>query len=131
MITTEESVTGKVYVWAVPRSSYAIERSEDKRPFSYEIKSEDYHYTTGAVKVHECTVTVKMPGGINLIAKAIETLEDAKVKARVEYMDRIKALEEQISNLKLLPPPEPRVAVAEGEFIPAGHSDEFGNDTPF
>lgn len=128
MITQEEIVKGKVYVWAVPRSKYSIDSSEDKRPFSYEIRADDYHYTQGAVRVHECEITVKMPGGINLVAKAIETLEDAKVKARQEYMDKISALQEQINNLKMLPSPEPtkEVAVAEGEYIPAGPSSGGG-----
>lgn len=127
MITEKEVVTGKVFVWAVPTPSYLKDKYGD-RPFHYELNTSDYSYVKGAVKVHEQEISVLVPAGINLVAKAIETLEDEKVKAREEYLKKIAEYQQQIDGLKLLPAPSKEVEPSVGEYIPA---DIFNDKIPF
>jgi hypothetical protein len=79
-------------------------------PFKYEItNSGSYHWKTGAVCILESDVTVQVPAGIDLISKAFDTLNAAKVQAQVEYNQKIKDLDKQIHQLLMLThQPEPK-----------------------
>lgn len=121
MFTVAESVTGEVQIWAVPRSSYA---PKDAPPFSYQLHAGTIPYQDGSVKVCTHTVTLQVPAGVNLLQAALDTLEDAKVKAREAYMEKIRNLDIQIQSLRQLThQPEPREVV--GEVLP------FDDDVPF
>lgn len=130
MYTVSESVTGKVDIWAIPRSEWA---PKDNPPFSYALYTGTVPYQDGAVKVHSYDVTLEVPAGINLLQAAMDTLEDAKVKARETYMEQIRKLDQQIKNLQMIThQPEPKDVV--GEFIPAPPAPDlnmFDDDIPF
>lgn len=114
MFTVSESVTGEVQIWAVPRSSYA---PKDAPPFSYQLHAGTIPYQDGSVKICTHTVTLEVPAGVNLLQAALDTLEDAKVKAREAYMEKVRSLDVQIQNLRQLThQPEPRDVV--GEVLP-------------
>lgn len=121
MFTVSESVTDKIEIWAIPRYQWA-DKSEP--PFSYHLYAGTTPYQEGAVKVSTQEVTLSVPAGINLLQAALDTLEDAKVRAREAYMEKVRSLDVQIQNLRQLThQPEPRDVV--GEVIP------FDDDTPF
>lgn len=109
-----QSVTGKVHVWALPKNQDYDDM--EGGPFKYELtNSGSYHWKTGAVCVYEQDVTVEVPAGIDLISKAFETLNAAKVQAQVDYNQRIMEIDKQIHQLLMLThQPDPDV-----EFIPA------------
>ena len=83
----------------------------DGGPFKYEItNSGSYHWKSGAVCVYEQDVTVDVPAGIDLISKAFDTLNAAKVQAQVDYNQRIMDIDKQIHQLLMLthqPEPQP------------------------
>lgn len=108
MKSIAQSVKGKVHVWALPKNKDYDDMSEG--PFKYEItNSGSYHWKTGAVCVFEQEVTVEVPAGIDLISKAFDTLNAAKVQAQVDYNQRIMELDKQIHQLLMLThQPEPQ-----------------------
>ena len=116
MFTVSESVTGKVEIWAVPRSQWA---DPSDPAFSYQLCAGTMPYQKGAVKVSTQEVTLTVPAGVNLLQAALDTLEDAKKKALETYVEQCKELDEQIKNLRQLsyqPSAEPREVT--GEVIP-------------
>ena len=103
--TKAEKVTGTVAVWAVPK--YKSEMVDGEPPFRYEL-STGHVWTRGAVKVAEYdNVTLDVPAGVNLVARAIKTLEEEREKAHEDYLDKAKVVDEQIAELKLLAGPAP------------------------
>lgn len=96
--TKEDTATGIVAVWAIPRSKWA---SDDKPPFTYELHTRN-PYESGAVKVVEHEVTLRVPAGENLVAKAVSTLEEEKNDALKAYLATVEELNLRISQLKLL-----------------------------
>ena len=94
-----EQVTGTVTIWAKPRGPYD---TDDAPPFTYELTRP---WRDGEVLVATQEVTLQVPGGINLMAQAIVTLEKKRAEALEEYMDACKQIDEKISQLRLLTGP--------------------------
>lgn len=96
-ITEKEEVTQELGVWAVPSSSVP------GRPFEYDIyHSVSYHWRDSAVFVGAVTVTVPVPTGVNLLAKAHETLDLKEVNALESYTQRMAGIAQERKGLALL-----------------------------
>lgn len=107
--TKREKVEGQVSVWAVPKSNYELKREKEAapdsvpRPFNFVLMSEPgRRWETGAVKVQTFDASFVIDGGINLVEKALETLNDEKKVAYDEYAKKLKELDAAIDRLKLL-----------------------------
>lgn len=108
--TKQETLSQDLDIWAVPTR-------EDGFPFKYELRRQfDAPYERGSVMVNTVTLKYVVPGGINLLAKAIQTLEESKARAFQEYHTRAKEIDAQIEQLRLLAPPEPEPYSIEGEY---------------
>jgi hypothetical protein len=108
MKSVAQTVSGKVHVWAIPKNPDYDDM--DGGPFKYEITSSgSYHWKTGAVCILDHDIVVDVPEGIDLISKAFDTLNAAKVQAQVDYNQRIMELDKQIHQLLMLThQPEPK-----------------------
>jgi len=93
MRTKEEDVTQEVAVWAIP-DKY----EQTDKPFIFKL-STITPWEEGAVKVCTEQVTITVPEGINLMAKAVETLEGLKDEEVAEHNTRLANLDAQIQNL--------------------------------
>lgn len=95
-LTREETVTGMVHIYAVP----STDRS---RAFDYRVTSyEPYLMPTSAVKVTTFEVSGVVPAGINLVERALETMEQ-KQREIQEKADREKErIEEEKQNLLMI-----------------------------
>jgi hypothetical protein len=117
MKTKATVVTGDVSVWAVPRSAWQIERHPDEPPFEYALYAGDSEpWTTGSVKVYTEQRTIQVPDGIDLVSKAVETLQEAKEEARRECQEKLDKYDTQIRSLLLLTGPSDPDAL-EGELV--------------
>lgn len=117
--TQEEQITVKVNIWAIPhdywtastyRGVHGLEADAIIPPFYYEVRMENQHcYAEGAVKITEepIPVDVTVPGGVDLFAAAIQTLEAAKEEARDEYNRKTQKLDKEIRKLRMLAGPTP------------------------
>jgi len=90
-------ITRTIKIWAIPKSF----PEPGEEPFTFEVRT-DRPWATGAVMIHEEDVTLIIPAGINLIAKAVETLEQAKREKTDDYVRDLKDLDRRIDDLKLL-----------------------------
>ena len=97
--TVKQDVKGKVSIWAIPRSIEKIKEGKD--PFRFELHTRD-PYVTGSVRIIEHEIELQLPAGIDLLAKAVETLKQQQkdIQARAQY--DITQLQEQINQLQLL-----------------------------
>ena len=95
--TKRTPITRTIKIWAIPKSY----PEEGEEPFTFEIRT-DRPWATGAVMIHEEEVTLVIPDGINLIAKAVETLEAAKREKTDDYVRDLKDLDRRIDDLKLI-----------------------------
>jgi len=101
MKSVAQAVTGTVHVWALPKNPDYDDM--DGGPFKYEVTSSgSYHWKTGAVCILDHDIVVEVPAGIDLISKAFDTLNAAKVQAQVDYNQRIMELDQQIKQLLML-----------------------------
>lgn len=99
MKTVDELVEGKMQVWAIP-DKYP---DEGEPPFRYVVRDNiGSPYQDGAVMVKEQDVTIRVPAGIDLLEKAIETLKGEIKTTRADAEVRVNNLQEQINNLLLL-----------------------------
>ena len=114
-MTTDEKCTGQVSVWAIPNSDYDP-TDEESTPFRYELKEGAHHWRDEAIRVSTEEITLNVPSGINLVQEAIITLNSKKEKAREEYMETCKRMDDLISQLQLIthqPNPEENLTVIE------------------
>jgi hypothetical protein len=102
-----EDVTGTVQIWAVPRNHW----EDTGPPFTYRLGES---YRVGEVMVCEHEITLAVPAGINLIGKAVETLENKRKAAFEKYCELAKELQEKINYLLLLGGPLPDDTAIEG-----------------
>lgn len=102
MKTKNESVSGKVGIWAVPTSSY--DREFHKAPaFQYKFYANATKpWENGCVLVVEHDVILPVPEGINLIEKAIDTLQAAKTEVWADAQEKVDALDTKIKEFQLL-----------------------------
>ena len=110
MLTKSDHVTSVISVWAVPLSDWEIsELEEGALPFKYESHITTKPWKQGAVKVTEHNVTLSVPEGVNLLEKAIETLEEAIEDRKKQYHTDVAEINQRIQELLLLtyvPPAE-------------------------
>lgn len=123
MITRLTKVTGIATIWAVPTSEWERKNDPDIGMFRYEVAQ--YQYQTGAVKVRECEVTLTVPAGINLLERAIATLEEERTRVLGEAQKKAMELEQEIKKLLLLGGPG---SASEGELILANEETPHGNE---
>ena len=105
-LTVEETLTQTLKIWAVPNKDYDP-KEEDSRPFRYEVRKGglydyDKPYQEGAVEVAETDVTVTVPGGVDLVWAAVQTLERARKEAREEWYKKDQEFLEAIDSLKMI-----------------------------
>ena len=94
-----ERITRTVQIWAKPRGPYD---ADDAPAFTYELERP---WRDGEVLIASQEVTLDVPGGINLMAQAIVTLEKKRAEALETYMDACKSIDEKVSRLRLLSGP--------------------------
>ena len=97
MKTNRTPVTGDVSIWAVPRSEWEQEHSEDKKPFSLSLYANGRPYTNGAVKLVTEEVTVLLPDGIDMVGKAIETLRERRKEIQEQHEREVEEINRQIN----------------------------------
>lgn len=129
MFTKYEKVEATAQIWAIPRQSW---EPAENPPFSYRLYCNGSPYTDGAVKVADAPISAFVPEGINLLQAALETLEDAKVKARQTYIEQCAKIDKQIEGLRQLTYQAPSAESVElqGEVLPPD-SPVFDDDIPF
>ena len=98
MKTKKTVIKQKLNIWAIPQGTYTMENDPDAPPFYFEVKT-DMCWNTGAVNIHEVEFSAELPEGIDLTAKAIETLKEAKRKVQAEAHRDIADIEKMIDNL--------------------------------
>ncbi len=119
-LTTRQKVEGEISIWAVPK--YNPEPGND--PFEYELFSGSTKpWRNGAVKVNTETIVVHLPGGLNLVAKAVETLREAQVEIRNEATKNVEELEQRIRELGLLTYQPASDEAGSGEGVVLLHPD--------
>lgn len=101
MITKNTEVTQALQIWAMPQSTYHMTNHPESEPFFYEVRT-DKPWQDGAVKVHEQTVMVTVPAGIDLTKAAVATLQEAITETRANATARVDSIQEQINNLLML-----------------------------
>lgn len=106
MKTENTPVEGVVQIWAEPKSQWKMDRDEEETglqqfPFEYTLRT-SAPYGTSNVMVHEVPMTLHVPAGINLLAKAVETLNAAIVEERKTSALRVADLQEKANRLLML-----------------------------
>ena len=100
MKTTSKTVSGPISIWAVPRTDWEVESSDDNELFDLELYSGDIKpYREGAVHIHTEAVNVECPAGIDMVQAAVDTLHDAKEREATQYAARIGDLNKKIAAL--------------------------------
>ena len=125
MKTTNEVVKGIAYIWAVPKTEWALKREVELNdgvmdgicPFTYDITDSKSDWRNNTVLVHEFDIAGVVPAGIDLVLKAVETLRDKIVEIQAEADKKVAELEEQIKNLALIEFQPPLPAEQEDESL--------------
>lgn len=125
-ITEKRDVTGEVTIWAEVNP---YRNHDEDPPFNYRILSGTHHYDDEAIKIITHEVTLPMPAGINLLAKAIETLEEAKAKKRETFNDEMLELNDKIKALQQIEyhPPQDDGVIIENRDV----GEEEDDSIPF
>lgn len=118
MKTKETEVTGSVTVYAIPSG-------KKDAPFDYKIYDDTCDLSSEhRIKVHSTEIVIILPAGINLVEKAIETLEEKRAKAREEYYREDTRLQNEINKfLQLTHQPEPNSI--EGTVVSEENDPQF------
>jgi len=112
MILTEAGTTSTtVGLWAVP-----VRNPEPREfPFFYDLfgfGENPTHWREGAVLIKKVPITAEIPAGIDLLQKALDTLDVQEVRALQEYSDKMEKIKGQRKVLTMfLPTP------AHGELV--------------
>jgi hypothetical protein len=96
MKTKRTEVQAKIAIWAIP-NNYA---EEGELPFTYTaMMGSGTPWQDGSVKVMAREELFVVPAGIDLLAKAIETLKGEIQKTRAEAASQVKKYEMQMESL--------------------------------
>jgi hypothetical protein len=101
MKTVKEEVTGPVSVWALPTTEWERKNDVNLGFFKYCIRT-DTPYIRGSVKVHDYTIRVQVPEGIDLLQRAIATLMEQKDAVLGAAQKEATDIQQQINSLLLL-----------------------------
>jgi hypothetical protein len=104
--TRETTVPGEIQVWAVPKTRHEMECEVEQGiahpvPFSFRLSTVTL-WTDGAVKLYTTDISVVCPGGIDLLASALNTLREAKEEETKTFNARIAELDQKINALAVL-----------------------------
>jgi hypothetical protein len=84
-----------------------MEEDPSQFPFDYQIcVGDNKPFSSSKVNVASMEWSHPIPGGVDLLPKAVETLEASKKDAFTQYHDTIRELDAQLNALKLLASPE-------------------------
>jgi len=98
MKSTKISVEGSIYVWAWPKNPDYDDMEGGMWHFELQ-HSGSYHWRTGAICIYEQKAVVHVPEGIDLLAKAVETVEAKMAQAKVDYDVKIVELQRELNGL--------------------------------
>ena len=118
MKTKATIVTGDVSIWAHPRRSWEIEGDE---PFVLTINRQ---YIEGEIEVIRHSVSLTVPAGIDLLERAVATLQGRKTEVMAEAQKKVTEIGRQISQLLMLAGPTPDPDVIEVA------TPDYGDDIP-
>lgn len=117
--TSKTTVEKKGGIWALPKH----EPKPGEFPFTYELSdSATYHWRNNAILVGEVTLSAEVPEGIDLFARAVETVSVKEAEALRQYNDTMRQLAEMRQSLLLLSAPAP----AEYDVILAEEAESNG-----
>lgn len=117
--TSKTTVEKKGGIWALPKH----EPKPGEFPFTYELSdSATYHWRNNAILVGEVTLSAEVPEGIDLFARAVETVSVKEAEALRQYNDTMRQLAEMRQSLLLLSAPAP----AEYDVILAEEAENNG-----
>lgn len=120
ILTQRTPVTGEITIWAIPNLD-----DDAEQPFRYELKGPgERAWASGAVKVNSQTVTLHVPEGLNLVAKAIDTLKEAQDEVRKDAAEKVASLEQRIGELALLTHQAAPDANGNGEGVTLLHPED-------
>jgi hypothetical protein len=115
ILTKTESIETKVGLWAIPKT---WELSDGEFPFSYELYGfgeQPTHWRDTAIFLKTVDIGTFVPGGIDLFAMCIETLDLQARDALDRYNDRMEDIEKRRAELRLLTyQPAPPVTIVDG-----------------
>lgn len=100
-MTKATTCEGEVSVFAAPNSMYNPE-DPDSKPFTYVLREGTRHWNEKYVLVCTHNVTLDVPAGVNLVAKAIETLRDKIAEKRADLVEEVANLEAEIAKLNMI-----------------------------
>lgn len=137
-VSTEKILTGTIVIWSVPKIRWKDDTVENTGEWQFELhmKGESV-YTTGAVKVHEVPISVTLPAGINLVEKAIQTVQDEINRENERHWEKVGTLHKHLDALKQLtynPSPtvhqhQGKVSVVDGVTVIDMTPDEDKDDS--
>lgn len=129
MLTKREKVQGTAFIWALPTSDWERKMDPEIGVFKYDVSTQSHRYESGAVKVSEHPISLEVPAGINLLERAIATLNEEKQRVLGEAQKKATEIQEQINGLLMITHERPAKEV-EGEFLAKddhiGGTDGFG-----
>lgn len=109
MYTKHTAVESKATIWAIPKSENTIKYElldhpdVTPEPFFYKIYAGySTPYESGAVKVHDFEITAFVPAGINLVEKAVETMQKEIETIKADAYDAVTKLEKRIQDLQYI-----------------------------
>ena len=100
-MTHETTCTGQVSVFAKPNLEYDPTDRESPS-FTYILREGTTHYYDTYVLVCTHDVTLATPAGVNLVSKAVETLQAKITEKKAELAEDIARLEAEIAKLQLI-----------------------------
>jgi hypothetical protein len=99
--TIETEIKHTFHIWAIPGTEYEFERTGER--FYYDVISyEGDHWKEGAVKVSSQELTLVVPEGIDLVAAAVSTYEEALAAEDERHRGVVTDLNLRIKGLLLL-----------------------------
>jgi hypothetical protein len=102
MKTKREVVVQEACIWAVPVQEWQRDQYPEGQAFYYSIYAGASPYQSGSVNVCTIEVSGMVPAGVNLLERAVATLEEKKATAYKNYMKEVAAADKQIQGLMLL-----------------------------
>lgn len=102
MNTEKTTVKGKVSIWAIPKRKSELENlKEGEQPFDLTLRT-DHCYADSAVNLAKVEVEVLLPEGINIMERAIETLEQEAEEAERYAAEVKQRCKQKIESLMLI-----------------------------
>ena len=110
MITNNISITKDLYIWAIPNPYFRPDFKEtefckedafykEMQQFTTEVSFCDTNYSDNSALIHQTTMTVDVPNGVDMTAKAVENIEKQEEELDNEYYIRKGKLHEAKQNL--------------------------------